>query len=94
MIIDAKSVALTLVIVAITFYCGLQMVRQFALQIAQENHDANAALDEAEHAKRLKREQQADAAAASAFAKVEPLLIGSNAKAPASAGGTPDSDVV
>ena len=75
MIIDAKTIVLTLIVVTVSFYCGLQLVRSFALQIAQENHDANVALDEAESAKRLKREQQADSAAASAYAKVEPLLV-------------------
>ncbi len=75
MIIDAKTIAVTLIIILLAFYGGLQLVRSFALQIAQENHDANAALDEAETSKRLKREQQADAAAANAFAKVEPLLV-------------------
>lgn len=74
MIIDAKAIAITLIIVVIAFFGGVRMVRSFALSIAQENHDANAALDQAEEEKRAKQEQFADAAAASAFAKVEPIL--------------------
>lgn len=74
MIIDAKTIVITVVIVAVGFFAGLRMVRSFALSIAQENHDVNAALDQAEEEKRLKQERNADTAAASAFAKVEPLL--------------------
>jgi uncharacterized protein YpmB len=74
MIIDAKAIILTLIIVAVGFFAGLRMVRSFALSIAQENHDANQAIDQAEEDKRLKQERHADVAAASAFAKVEPLL--------------------
>lgn len=74
MIIDAKTVIISLVIIVIAFFAGLRMVRAFALSIAQENHDANTALDQAEEERRLKQERNADTAAASAFAKVEPLL--------------------
>jgi len=74
MILDAKTIILTLIIVLIALYCGLKFVRAFALSIAQENHDANVAMDQAEEEQRLKREKQADAAAANAYAKVEPLL--------------------
>lgn len=74
MIIDTKTVVITLVVVAIALYVGLQVVRQFALTIAQENIDANQAIDAADEAKRAKRERDADAAAESAFAKVAPLL--------------------
>jgi hypothetical protein len=74
MIIDAKTVIITLVFILVAFFIGLRMVRAFALSIAQENHDANIALDQAEEEKRLKLERNADVAAASAFAKVEPLL--------------------
>ena len=74
MIIDTKTVILTLIIITIAFYGGLILVRKFALSIAQENHDANRAADLAEENRRAKREKMADAAAASAFAKVEPLL--------------------
>eukprot|EP00565_Helicotheca_tamesis_P006174 CAMPEP_0185723836 /NCGR_PEP_ID=MMETSP1171-20130828/542_1 /TAXON_ID=374046 /ORGANISM="Helicotheca tamensis, Strain CCMP826" /LENGTH=99 /DNA_ID=CAMNT_0028391591 /DNA_START=56 /DNA_END=355 /DNA_ORIENTATION=- len=81
MIIDAQTVIITLIIVAIGFYVGLALVRQFALSIAQENHDANVALDSAEEELRRKRERDADAAAASAFAKVEPLLPTENVPA-------------
>lgn len=80
MIIDAKTIILTLIFVTIAFYCGLRFVRAFALSIAQENHDANVAMDQAEEEQRLKREKQADAAAATAYAKVEPLLTKEDAK--------------
>ena len=107
MIIDAKTVIITLLIIIVAFFIGLRMVRAFALSIAQENYDANAALDEAAEEKRMKLERNADAAAASAFAKVEPLLkipipmattSGTTMKAGASAGklevANPDSSVV
>lgn len=74
MIIDAKTVVITLVLVGIALYLGLKLIRQFALQIAQENHDTNMAIDQAEEEQRLKRQRDADTAAATAFAKVEPLL--------------------
>ena len=74
MIIDAKSIILTLAIVGVAGYFGLQLIRSFALSIAQENHDANLATDMSIEAKRAKREREADAAAMAAFAKVEPLL--------------------
>uniref|UniRef100_A0A7S4MVV3 Uncharacterized protein n=1 Tax=Odontella aurita TaxID=265563 RepID=A0A7S4MVV3_9STRA len=88
MIIDTKTVVVTLVIVAIALYGGLQIVRQFALTIAQENLDANMAIDAADEAKRLKKERDADAAAASAFAKVEPLLPAAKITAPPSSGNS------
>lgn len=75
MIIDAKSVVLTLIVVALGCYGGLQFIRQFALQIAQENHDAIRAMDAAEDEVRLRKERAtADAASESAFAKVKPIL--------------------
>ena len=74
MIIDAKSIVITLLVVVVAFAWGLKFIRQFALQIAQENHDAVAAMDQEEEQQRLKKERQADAEAAAAFAKVEPLL--------------------
>ena len=74
MIMDAKTIILTLIIVTIAFYGGLRIVRKFALSMAQENHDANRAADLAEQNRRAKQEKMADAAAASAFAKVEPIL--------------------
>jgi hypothetical protein len=74
MIIDAKTIIITLLIVMVALYVGLKAVRSFALQIAQENLDANVAMDQEAQEKRLKKERDADAAAASAFAKVEPLL--------------------
>jgi hypothetical protein len=74
MIIDAKTIVVTLIVAAIALYAGLRCIRQFALQIAQENHDAVLAMDAAAEATRRKKEQAADAAAASAFAKVQPIL--------------------
>lgn len=74
MIIDAKTVIITFVIIGVAGYLGLGAMRQFALSIAQENHDANLAMDMTEEARRAKREREADAAATAAFAKVEPLL--------------------
>lgn len=74
MIIDAKTVALTLVVVGVATYFGLGAIRSFALSIAQENHDANLAMDMTEEARRAKRQRDADAAATAAFARVEPLL--------------------
>ena len=89
MIINAPTIIITLIIIGIAFFFGLQFVRNFALQIAQENHDAILAMDQAEDEKRKKRERDADAAAASAYAQVEPLLTQSkDNKAPAS-GGAP-----
>lgn len=60
--------------VVIALYFGLKFIRSFALQIAQENHEALLAQDEAADTKRQKKEKAADAAAASAFAKVKPIL--------------------
>ena len=57
MIIDAKTITLTLVIVAVAAYFGLQFIRQLTLSIAQENHDANLAMDMTEEAKRAKRQR-------------------------------------
>mmetsp|Transcript_18613 Transcript_18613/g.26269 ORF Transcript_18613/g.26269 Transcript_18613/m.26269 type:complete len:114 (+) Transcript_18613:64-405(+) len=74
MIIDAKSIIMTLLIAAVAFYIGLKFVRKFALSIAQENHDAVLAMDQADEAKLLRKQRVADEAAASAYAKVEPLL--------------------
>jgi hypothetical protein len=74
MIIDAKTIVITLAIIGIAGYFGLHLIRSFALSIAQENHDANLATDMSIEAKRARREQEADAAAMAAFAKVEPLL--------------------
>lgn len=74
MIIDAKTVVFTSIIIGVALYFGLGAIRSFALSIAQENHDANLAMDMTEEARRAKRERDADAAATAAFAKVEPLL--------------------
>ncbi len=74
MIIDVKSVIVTLLIVAVAFVWGLKLVRQFALQIAQENHDAVTAMEQEEEQRRARKERAADAAANAAFAQVEPIL--------------------
>ena len=74
MIIDAKSIAATLLIVAIAFVYGLKLIRKFALQIAQENHDAVTAMEQEEEQQRLKKEKAADAAADAAYAHVKPML--------------------
>jgi hypothetical protein len=74
MIIDAKTVIITLLIIGVGTYFGLSAIRSFALSIAQENHDANLAMDMTEEARRTRREREADEAATIAFAKVEPLL--------------------
>lgn len=74
MIINGHTVAITLLVIVVALAWGLKFIRQFALQIAQENHDAIAAMDQEEEKQRLKKERTADAAAAAAFAKVEPML--------------------
>ena len=74
MIIDAKTVIITFVIIGVAMYLGLGAIRSFALSIAQENHDANLAADMTEEARRARREKEADDAATQAFAKVAPLL--------------------
>lgn len=74
MIIDAKTIIITLLMVAIAGYFGLKFIRAFALQIARENHGAILAMDAEEEEQRRKRERAADAAEASAYAKVKPIL--------------------
>lgn len=74
MIIDAKAIILTLLLVSIGAYFALKVIRAFALQIARENHDAILALDQTEEQQRQKREAVADAAEKLAFAKVQPIL--------------------
>ena len=74
MIIDAKSIILTLFLVSLGCYGGLKFVRQFALQIAQENHDAIKAMDAEEDEHRQKRERAANAEVEKSFAKVKPIL--------------------
>ena len=74
MIIDAKTILLCLVGMAVFLYGGLQLIRQFALQIAQENHDAVLAMDQKADQERRRKERAADQAAQAAFAKVSPIL--------------------
>ena len=84
MIINATTVTIGIIIIAVAFYAGLNVIRHFALTIAQENHDANLEEDQREEMKRMKRERDADAAATAAFAKVEPMLATAQMKAPSS----------
>ena len=58
----------------VAFIWGIRFIRKFALQIAQENHDAVSAMDQKEEQERQKKERLADAAASAAFAKVENTL--------------------
>ena len=74
MIIDASTIVLTLLMVSVGLYGGLQLIRKFALEIAQENHDAMAILDQRAEEERVRKERAADAAASSAFAKVQPIV--------------------
>mmetsp|Transcript_21172 Transcript_21172/g.38209 ORF Transcript_21172/g.38209 Transcript_21172/m.38209 type:complete len:101 (-) Transcript_21172:1966-2268(-) len=74
MVIDAKTVILTLVVILIAFFAGLRIIRAFALTIAQENHAANVADDMNTEAKRVKRERDAEAAETVAYKKAAPLL--------------------
>ena len=87
MIIDAKSIILTLIVVAVAFIWGIKFIRKFALQIAQENHAAVAAMDQEDEQDRRKKERAADAAASAAFAKVG-NTVPNVAAAPQSTGAT------
>ena len=78
MIIDAKAIVLTLLLVLIGAYMALKVIRAFALQIARENHDAILALDQTEDQKRQKKVTIADAAEKMAYAKVQPILLMNN----------------
>jgi len=89
MYINAFSIVVTMIIVAIGLYFGLSFVRKFALQIAQENHDAVLAMDQSDEEKRLRKERQADIAAATAYAQVEPLLTEAKSKEEQSAASSP-----
>ena len=71
MIIDAQSIILTLFVVMIGRYGGLYFIRQFALQIAKENHDAILQMDAEENIKlHRKLGNDADRATVDAYAKV------------------------
>mmetsp|Transcript_6084 Transcript_6084/g.10616 ORF Transcript_6084/g.10616 Transcript_6084/m.10616 type:complete len:98 (+) Transcript_6084:191-484(+) len=97
MIIDAKTVIVTLIIVAVAFVAGLRLVRSFALSIAQENLDANTAMDLKIEEQRQREERDADTAAKAAFAKVKPLLTvpkGAAAKKEAATMGSSSSEEV
>ncbi len=71
MIINAQSIILTLFVVMIGCYGGLYFIRQFALQIAKENHDAILQMDAEENIKlHRKLGNEADRATVDAYAKV------------------------
>lgn len=74
MINNAPTIIVALLIIMVFVYGGLIFVRKFALQIAQENHEAMMAMDQADEEKRLKREKESDLAVGAAYANVEPLL--------------------
>jgi hypothetical protein len=74
MIINAPTILFTLVIIGVGGYAGLKLIRQFALSIALENHEANVAQDTQEEKSRQKKMEMVDAAANAAFMKVQPLL--------------------
>jgi len=73
MIIDAKTIVLCLLGMIAFLYGGLQLIRQFALQIAQENHDAVVEMDQRADQERRRKERAADQAAQAAFARVQPI---------------------
>ena len=87
MIIDAKAIVFTLLLVTVGVYLGLKFVRAFALQIARENHDSVLAMDQAAEESRRKKERAADQAEASAYAKVQPILTMAAAVPSPSSGG-------
>jgi CO dehydrogenase nickel-insertion accessory protein CooC1 len=71
MIINAQSIILTLFVVILGCYGGLYFIRQFALQIAKENHDAILQMDAEENIKlHRKLGNDADRATIDAYAKV------------------------
>ena len=75
MIIDAKTIIITMVMVVIAFAWGLKFVRKFALQIAEENHAAVADMNHDEEEQRRKKERAADAAGqATTFTKGGAML--------------------
>ncbi len=82
MIINASTVILTLLIVIGIGFGGLRLIRQFALQIAVENFEANQAMDEKDERDRKKKIALADAAASDAFQKVEPLIKKNGSRPP------------
>eukprot|EP00977_Amphora_coffeiformis_P006461 scaffold1380_cov161-Amphora_coffeaeformis.AAC.10 len=74
MIIDAQTIFFSFLGMAACLYFGLQLIRQFALQIAQENHDAVVEMDQKADQERRRKERAADQAAQAAFARVQPIL--------------------
>lgn len=92
MIINAKTFILTLLVILVVGYLGLQLIRQFALSIALENHESNQANDMKEDQQRKKKIALADQAATDAFKKVEPLIKKNTGSRPSSP--YEDGDVV
>ena len=90
MIINAGTFILTIILIVVLGYGGLQLIRQFALSIAVENHEANQELDTKEEKQRKKKIELADKAASDAFRKVEPLIKKSGGSRPS----TPVNDIV
>ena len=76
MILNGKTVCFILICIFFAGYIGLQLIRNFAYNIAVENIEANSAMDSEQDKERRRRDEAetVELAAASAFAKVEPLL--------------------
>lgn len=92
MIINASTIILSLLGIGVFLYVGLQFIRQFALQIAQENHDALMAMDASAEEGRRRKERAADQAAQAAFAKVQPILTNPAATAKAASNAADEED--
>lgn len=69
-----KVIAAVIALVVV-FYIGLTMARQFALSIAQDNHDAIVMEDTAAQKLSRRKEQETDAAVNLAHQKVLDLEI-------------------
>ena len=70
MIKSEIKIAIACIGFAVVFYIGLSVARQFALSIAQDNHNAVIEENASSEAERIKRQQEADAAADAAHSKV------------------------
>eukprot|EP00553_Chaetoceros_curvisetus_P007251 CAMPEP_0204617098 /NCGR_PEP_ID=MMETSP0717-20131115/4161_1 /ASSEMBLY_ACC=CAM_ASM_000666 /TAXON_ID=230516 /ORGANISM="Chaetoceros curvisetus" /LENGTH=94 /DNA_ID=CAMNT_0051630519 /DNA_START=95 /DNA_END=379 /DNA_ORIENTATION=- len=86
MIINTSTVLITVLIIVGIGFGGLHLIRQFALQIAVENFEANQAMDEKDEQERKKKIILADAAASDAFQKVEPLIKKNGSRPPSPVG--------
>lgn len=95
MIIDAQSIILTLFVVMIGCYGGLYFIRQFALQIAKENHDAILQMDAEENIKlHRKLGNDADRATVDAYAKVVQQQLATSSIAAASTSNSSTLSIV